>query len=558
MRDDVVTRRRLLGALSFGGTAAACGPIAGIVSGQSDGPEQHVISVNSPGDVTVSYEFTVSGSVEPSTHVPQDLPHDEASVDPDDTISGGTVSGATRGGVDSFAFTGELTSFTATNCEEAAVWIDGDRVDACSLPPGSDGGDGADGGEDRLLSVNSPGGTLVSYAFTVSGTVSPSTEVPDELPHDEASVDPDDTVDGATVRGATMGGVDSFAFAGDLEAFAVTSDNCGAANVWIDGDRVDACALEERLPDPDAGSGADATVITGPTTIDEPGEYVVGASFSADASPAVDVVADDVVLDGDGNEISADSSGGTGVRIAGENATVRDLAVSEWDACVAVTDDGAEIANCDLSTDSGTGLVLEDAADCTVADSSISGAVGADLAGASGTAFRGNEVSTVGNQALSVTGSDGGVFEDNELIGTFGVTLSDVRGTVLRGNVVEGGPETGVLVSSASGVELVDNDVADSNGGVTLVDVSGGDVSDNRVTDNDSHGIHLDGSSDVAVTDNTVRDNGTTGGGAGGIVLAAVRNSEVRDNTVCDNAGPGQIVVDDASSGNVVTDNDTC
>jgi|GEM_PF-4408878 len=125
------------GAVAAGGVPTLLGDVgAATRDGDRTATRQsdpRVVSINSPSDVGVSYSFTVTGTLQKSRHVPPGLPHDEASIDPEDTVSGRTAEGFTKGGVDSYRYTGSIESFQATDCGVANVWVDDEPRDACAL-----------------------------------------------------------------------------------------------------------------------------------------------------------------------------------------------------------------------------------------------------------------------------------------------------------------------------------------------------------------------------------------------------------------------------------------
>lgn len=225
-------RRLGAGALLAGGSLAG-GPAGAAASRAqaSDAATSHTISVNSPSGEVVEYEFTFGVVLRPSEYAPPDVPHDAATIDPDDTVEGTAASGATAGGVDSYEYVAVLQSASVSNCGAANVWIDDEQVDPCGDLTGDLGS--------RTVSVNSPSGELVEYELSVAPSLEASTHAPPDVPHDEATVDPDDTVEGLTVSGATAGGVDSYEVAVGLDAFA--ANDCGTANVWIDGEPYGGC-----------------------------------------------------------------------------------------------------------------------------------------------------------------------------------------------------------------------------------------------------------------------------------------------------------------------------
>ncbi|WP_227379021.1 DsbA family protein [Haladaptatus halobius] len=71
-----------------------------------------------------NYDFVVSGTVEKSRA-------NNASINPNDTISGSEVTGNVGPWKDSYTFTGDLTSFNVT--EGADIYLDGEKVDPSNL-----------------------------------------------------------------------------------------------------------------------------------------------------------------------------------------------------------------------------------------------------------------------------------------------------------------------------------------------------------------------------------------------------------------------------------------
>lgn len=70
------------------------------------------------------------------------------------------------------------------------------------------------------------------------------------------------------------------------------------------------------------------------TTIQEPGEYVLGANLTQEtADTCLDIQSDDVSLDGQGHYVTDGGDGSAGVRVEGvENVDVHDLTVSGWES----------------------------------------------------------------------------------------------------------------------------------------------------------------------------------------------------------------------------------
>jgi len=109
---------------------------------------------------------------------------------------------------------------------------------------------------------------VVDYQFTVSGELRKTTSSGGApVDGDAITIDPEDDRDGRTVHGTTAGGYDAYAYTGKVTAFDVT--DCERADVWIDGQAVDACEL---IGDTPADGG-------GPSTL--PGEIVLRGGYTS-------------------------------------------------------------------------------------------------------------------------------------------------------------------------------------------------------------------------------------------------------------------------------------
>ncbi|WP_246999270.1 hypothetical protein [Halosolutus gelatinilyticus] len=163
-----------------------------------------------------NYEFAVSGEVEKSTE-------QDATVDDEDTIDGGTVTGAVGGWCDAFRFSGDLTDLTVDG--DAKVYVNDELVD----PSDFDGDDDEEPALDNLLLVDG-GGTsgVTNYEFAVSGAVEKSSAK-------DATIDDEDTIDGGSVTGAVGGWRDAFQFSGDLTDLTVEGD----AQIYVNDEPVD-------------------------------------------------------------------------------------------------------------------------------------------------------------------------------------------------------------------------------------------------------------------------------------------------------------------------------
>jgi hypothetical protein len=149
----------------------------------------------------VSFRLAASGRVQGSTE-------GGASIDDNDSISREgemwTVDAQVNGGTDAYRFAGEVADFEVTDgdASELLLTLDGQERDPASFGGPSENAitfDGRDG--------------QGSYELTVSGDIAKSTD-------NDASINPNDTIDGSTATGQVNGGRDSYVFDGKIESIS--------------------------------------------------------------------------------------------------------------------------------------------------------------------------------------------------------------------------------------------------------------------------------------------------------------------------------------------------
>ncbi|MDG5760913.1 hypothetical protein QA600_16395 [Natronococcus sp. A-GB1] len=159
------------------------------------GPElPHVLELKGTGE-PASYEITVDGTIETD--------------DEELRSSGSTVQDSVTDGSRTFRFSGTLADVTFSE-GEARVFVDGEEIDPDEY------GDSEllphalviDGTEADAPSV---------YSFTVDGTVVKSE-------YRDASIDDEDVIEGATVRGTVSDWRDAYWFEGEITAFQLAGD----------------------------------------------------------------------------------------------------------------------------------------------------------------------------------------------------------------------------------------------------------------------------------------------------------------------------------------------
>ncbi|MFC4541759.1 hypothetical protein ACFO5R_07445 [Halosolutus amylolyticus] len=185
---------------------------AGISSPDSDDADEddldNTVLIDGVGTVgSTTYEFSVTGDVEKSTH-------SGASIDGEDVIESGRVSGAVAGWRDAFRFSGEVEELTVDG--SARVLVNGERVDPSEY------------GDDLPHVLTIVGnGTESAYEVTVDGTI-------DTL--DEESSDEIELTSDAAATGTIERGVHRLRFSGDLVDVTFTE---GGTQVYLDQERID-------------------------------------------------------------------------------------------------------------------------------------------------------------------------------------------------------------------------------------------------------------------------------------------------------------------------------
>lgn len=142
-----------------------------------------------------------------------------------------------------------------------------------------------------------------------------------------------------------------------------------------------------------------------------------------------------------------------------------------------------------------------------------------------------------------------GVVKESTFTGNIiGILIANSTDALVKGNHVSSVNQTAPFAIGSKGIS-VDSDF----GGGGLV-VTGVELKDNHVHDNEGIGIRLlavgtTTTSDILVEDNIVLDNGSDG-----ILLVDADDSEIKGNLVNDNTGRGIALTND-STGNDITDN---
>lgn len=305
---------------------------------------------------------------------------------------------------------------------------------------------------------------------------------------------------------------------------------------------------------------AGATTIDSCTTIDEPGEYVLGADVTdSETGTCIRVRSDDVVLDGAGHTIDGVGAFGTaGVVVEPRengplsNVTVRNVIVTDWDDGIRYVrvDDGAVAGT--TTADNRVGLSLLNARNNTLADNL---ARSNRLRGIA--LFEESANNTLANN--TARGNGFGIYlvepgaRNNTLVGNaasgneFGIVLVDAHDNALADNTANENRIAGIWLTAARNNTLARNSVSNRFYGIFLSDRS----NDNRVTNNtatgNAVGIRLRSSDGSLVAQNAVRNSSDTA-----ILLISSDDNAVLGNTGSDNARGISVV---RSTGNRIANN---
>ena len=214
-------------------------------------------------------------------------------------------------------------------------------------------------------------------------------------------------------------------------------------------------------------------------------------------------------------DIEVNTAAGTGILIQdGASATLQGVTVLESAGDGIVFSEGASgsLADSTVLRSGGIGIaVLEGAAPeisaNTVAESGASGVLYAR--GARGR-FVENAVAASGHSGIEIASAAAPDIEGNTIAasGQAGIYLHDQGGGKIEANEIAGSGFTGLLVASGAPVEIRDNRVEGSGEhGILLLRSSRAMVSGNRVEDNAGYGIGIEKGAMVELKDNQAEGN---------------------------------------------------
>lgn len=172
---------------------------------ETDEPLDNTLLVNGVGTSGgTDYEFTVSGSVERSKYK-------GASINDDDVIEGGTVTGSVGGWRDAFVFSGNLEELTVDG--PATLYLNDERIDSSEY-----------GDTSQTLTVVGNGNES-TYEVTVDGTIEP----------DDATLQDVTMLSETSLEGTVQDDVHRFRIVGELVDFTFVE---GRTQAYLDSERI--------------------------------------------------------------------------------------------------------------------------------------------------------------------------------------------------------------------------------------------------------------------------------------------------------------------------------
>jgi len=162
----------------------------------------HTLSIVSEGSDVVNYEFSVTEQAQKSTAR-------GASVNSEDQIESGTVTGSIAGGTDSYDYDGQISSFSIDGT--ATMYLDGSQVSPDDLRQ-ADPTDENYTGTIVIDGSNSPN-QISYYELGVDGDVAKNGEL--------GSVNSFDTASDGVIKGRVIGGKDAYDVSGGITGFHI-------------------------------------------------------------------------------------------------------------------------------------------------------------------------------------------------------------------------------------------------------------------------------------------------------------------------------------------------
>ncbi|WP_276253233.1 CARDB domain-containing protein [Halomontanus rarus] len=243
--------------------------------------------------------------------------------------------------------------------------------------------------------------------------------------------------------------------------------------------------------------------IGGARTIDEPGGYELVSDVSSEET-ALEITADDVVLDGMGYAvIGDDATSEAGIHVTGDNVTVANLSLEGW---------GGDLFEL------GQGVRYENADAGTIRDVTVTGTFEAgkppgeraiELVGSTNTTIEAVSV-TESSEALYLdAGSHGNAILESAITDSnFGIrVVGDSSSNAIETTTVSNG-QVGIFLENAPGSVVRENTVTESRQGIVVARSDDTTVEDTAVTDSPG-GISIAESTAVSVLD-TVATNTTS------------------------------------------------
>ncbi|MBI1274998.1 filamentous hemagglutinin N-terminal domain-containing protein [bacterium] len=220
-----------------------------------------------------------------------------------------------------------------------------------------------------------------------------------------------------------------------------------------------------------------------------------------------------------------------------------------------VTVGGANAADRNFITGSGTGVRVENSAGSNVWNNSITGSLGDGVyvSGLTGTnVIQGNTVSGSGDDGIEANGSAGVTIKKNKVSNSHdnGIALWNSAGATVGGsgssdgNTISGSGWDGVNVWYSDNAQILRNAISDSTGasGVGVLESANVKIDRNNIQDVARLGIYGGNVDNVQITNNTIKGAGLENSGTGwlsGIHVEATDGLTITGNDIDGTKGDG-------------------
>ncbi|VVB89983.1 Periplasmic copper-binding protein (NosD) [uncultured archaeon] len=254
-----------------------------------------------------------------------------------------------------------------------------------------------------------------------------------------------------------------------------------------------------------AGEAGATIPISSCTTISSPGEYVLEINIiNSSESTCINIISNDVILDGAGNSIDGVDTGNYGVYVhdpmsALTNVTIKNLRVTDWNYGIYYETASGSIIN-NIADSNYYGIYLFNSSNNRlVNNTAILNTHGINLFFRSNNNVLINNTAFLNNDGIYIGYSDKNLLINNVagrnrlngLSGGGGITLDSSYQSILSGNIVTSNDASGISLYYSDN-NILDRNIAGTNGvdGIIL-DTSSNNILSNNTINSNSGGIYI-------------------------------------------------------------------